>query len=47
MAGQREKHFNTGVNRLFGWPPEDVLGELWGTECIDFQLLVDCLPVSL
>lgn len=26
MAGQREKHFNPGVNRVFGWPPEDFGG---------------------
>lgn len=46
MAGHREKHFNPGVNRLFGCPPPRELRVLWGTGCIDLQLLVDYFTVS-
>lgn len=47
MAGQKEKHFNPGVNRLFGWPPRGFLGGgLGGMGCIDLQLLVDYLADS-
>lgn len=40
MAGQREKHFNPGVNRLFGHPlPQRISRGWWGPGCLDVQLL--------